>query len=130
MEILNDTFRDLKKALDISDLRNRVISENIANSETPGYKGREVDFQKMMNDVNGSTGLVMIKTNRMHIDPAGGETGIRIDMSDNPSRVDGNNVDQNVEMARLSENTIIYNTAAEILGRKLKLLKFAIEEGR
>ena len=129
MEMIEGTIRELKRALDVSHVRNRVIAENIANSETPGFKGSSVDFQRAMVDANSSAGLNMSKTSNMHISPKGSNRAVKIDKSGNPSRADGNNVDQNMEMTRLSENAIVYNTAAELLNRKLKLLKFAIEEG-
>lgn len=129
MEMMEGTIRELNRALDVSHVRNRVIAENIANSETPGFKGSSVDFQRAMADVNSSADLNMSKTSNMHISSKGSNVAVKIDKSDSPSRVDGNNVDQNMEMAMLSENAIVYNTAAELLNRKLKLLKFAIEEG-
>ena len=129
MEMIEGTIRELKRALDVSHIRNRVIAENIANSETPGFKGSSVDFQRAMTDANSSADLNMSKTSNMHISPKGSNMAVQIDKSGNPSRADGNNVDQNMEMTRLSENAIVYNTAAELLNRKLKLLKFAIEEG-
>ena len=129
MEMIEGTMRELKRALDVSHVRNRVIAENIANSETPGFKGRSVDFQGAMAEANSSADINMSKTSNMHISPKGSNASVKIDKSDSPSRVDGNNVDQNMEMSRLSENAIIYNTAAELLNRKIKLLKFAIEEG-
>ncbi len=129
MKMIEDMLWELKRALDVSHVRNRVITVNIANSETPGFKGSFVDFQKAMVDAKDSANLKMEKTSNMHIVPKGSETGIKIDESNNPARADGNNVDQNMEMASLSENAIVYNTAAEILNRKIKLLKFAIESG-
>lgn len=129
MEMIEGTIRELKRALDVSHVRNRVIAENIANSETPGFKGSSVDFQRAMVDANSSAGLNMSKTSNMHISTKGNNMAVKIDKSGNTPRADGNNVDQNMEMTRLSENAIVYNTAAELLNRKLKLLKFAIEEG-
>ncbi len=129
MEMIEGTIRELKRALDVSHVRNRVIAENIANSETPGFKGSSVDFQRAMVDANSSAGLNMSKTSNMNISTKGSNRAVKIDKSDSSPRADGNNVDQNMEMTRLSENAIVYNTAAELLNRKLKLLKFAIEEG-
>jgi len=129
MEMIEGSISELKRALDVSHVRNRVIAENIANSETPGFKGSSVDFQRAMADANSSADLNMSKTNSMHIFPGGRDEAVKIDKEGGPARADGNNVDQNMEMVRLSENAIIYSTAADLLNRKIKLLKFAIEEG-
>lgn len=119
----------LKRALDVSYQRNRIISENLANVETPGYRARKVDFREAMINAEQSAGLDLSKRDAKHISPSVSATNVNVEMSDKPLRADGNNVDQEIEIVNLSENTIIYNTASEILSRKIKQLRFAIEEG-
>jgi len=123
------TFGVLKRALDVTHMRGRVISENLANAETPGYKARSVDFAKAMNEAESSASIQLNRSNARHIDISSASKGVNVDKSDEPARADGNNVDQEIEIINLSENTIIYNSAAEILSRKLKLLRFSIDEG-
>jgi len=43
-----DYINVLDKALDASDLRKTVITNNLANINTPGYKRREVDFESLL----------------------------------------------------------------------------------
>lgn len=119
----------LKRALDVSHQRNRVISENLANVETPGYKAREVDFRKAMADADQNGALGLSRSNAKHIAAAGSREGVKVENSTRPAKADGNNVDQEIEIVNLSENTVIYNAASEILSRKIKLLRFAIEDG-
>lgn len=120
---------ELRRALDISYQRNRVISENLANVETPGYTARKVDFRQAMDSAQQSASLEMSRSTAKHLTPSDTSGGIKIDVSNKAARADGNNVDQEIEIVNLSENTIIYNTATEILSRKLKMMRFAIEEG-
>ena len=130
MDGIETVITDLRRALDVSYKRTRVISENIANAETPGYKARKVDFQKALADSAGSLPLQVVKSNPGHLTPPGGDDGITVEASDHPARADGNNVNREQEIVNLSENTIIYNTTIEILSRKFRLLRTAIEEGR
>ena len=118
-----------KKALDASSMRHRVISENIANAQTPGYRARMVDFDKYMESAGNLGKTEMVRTNRNHISQSIKSGGIKIEKSKRRSRADGNNVDQDLEITRMAENTIMYKTATEWLSRKLKMLKRAIEEG-
>lgn len=130
MDMLKGTIRELKRALDVTYMRNRIISENIANAETPGYRARKIDFQKAITDAEGSAVTTLTRTNSQHLLPEHGEAGIKVEEVDTPPRGDGNNVDLEMEMVNLSENSITYNTASEVLNRKLKMLRFAITEGR
>ena len=45
-------------------------------------------------------------------------------------RLDGNTVDLDKEMAKLSENSLYYNTAVQILSKKLGLIRTAVSEVR
>ena len=126
---VQNVMGELKRALDVSYRRGRVISENLANAETPGYKARKVDFREAMMNAGQSAPLELARSDAKHMSSAGNSGGIRVDISKRPARADGNNVDQEIEIVNLSENTVIYNTAAEILSRKIKMLKFTIEEG-
>lgn len=129
IEKLDNNFPALRRALDVSHLRNKVIAENLANSETPGFKAGKIDFQKAMSDAEIGADLAVSRTNSKHLAPSATKAGIRVEKSERQARADGNNVDQEIEIVNMSENTIIYNTATEILSRKLKMIDFAIEEG-
>jgi len=129
MSEIESTITLLKRALDVSHMSNKVIVENIANAETPGYSGKKVDFRKIMAEAESSPGIRISRSHPSHILPDSMVNGIEIEDSERPLRADGNNVDQDIEMTKLSENTLIYNTAAELLNRKLKMIRLAIDEG-
>jgi len=129
MQGIDSLISNLRRALDVSATRNRVIAENIANAQTPGYKSRMIDFQKSMESAEKSGKISMSSTSRNHISSSMEAGGIEIERSGRQARADGNNVDQDVEMTSLAENTLIYRTASEILSRNLKMLRIAIEEG-
>lgn len=136
MEIFGIGTRGLdaaERSLDFITRSTHLTSSNIANSETPGFKAKKLEFEKAMaNALNQGAGKGMYpggmaKTNPRHfpvtelsrIKPEISGTGT----SENP---DGNNVNLEKEMARLSELNIKYSAYTAIVGKELDKLKTAI----
>src|SRR5690348_1779513 len=112
------TMRILSNALRATDLEHQVISHNLANVDTPGFKRSEVLFQTALSAAlkaqdQGADDLPGIRTHPDHlpigesVDPADvqGQAVVRAETSLRP---DGNNVDLDAEMTKLSENTVLY----------------------
>src|SRR6056297_3388913 len=57
------------KALLLFERRTQLLSENIANADTPGYKARDIDFDKVLQNAQGQS-LKMQATHKGHIDPS------------------------------------------------------------
>ncbi|MBZ4669419.1 MAG: flagellar basal-body rod protein FlgB [Epulopiscium sp.] len=104
----------LEKALDASWLRNEAISNNIANADTPGYKRKDVEFEKYLEDAVAFNKSVH-KININSIQPK-----IVTDNSSLQTRLDENNVDIDVEMTELAKNSIKYNTLISLVSKKFK----------
>ena len=51
MKIFDTAFGIHEKALNLRAQRMEVISQNIANADTPGFKARDIDFKNVLNDV-------------------------------------------------------------------------------
>lgn len=126
------TIGALNTSLNLRLLNQNVVSSNIANADTPGYKAKSVEFESALRDALGVGGELPVKeTNAHHIvhrttDP------IDPEVYDDPNGVeslDGNTVDRGAEMAKLSENQLLYDASAEMLKRKLGMLRYAISEG-
>lgn len=126
---MNSIFSDvtiqlLEKALDVAVLRQRVISNNIANINTPGFKRSYVTFeeelQKVLRDNKGKS----LQTGIAHLQPE-----VHKDTASS-IRSDGNNVDMDQEMTKLAMNAINYNTAVKQLNKKFAMLRYVISEGR
>ncbi|MDR7435643.1 MAG: flagellar basal body rod protein FlgB [Armatimonadota bacterium] len=115
------TVRFLGKALDLLNLRQRVLAQNLANAETPGYRRMDVDFRRAllqaMEDPEGwgnKTGgpqVFLVQENRL-------------------SRLDGNGVDVDQELVELTENALLFQSVTAALRVKLAMLRAAITEGR
>lgn len=121
----------MEKSLDAAYLRNEVIANNIANVDTPGYKRKTVGFENYINGKTVST-FTARKTRRLHVDFPGHENDTRVetDHSELSTRLDGNNVDIENEMAQMAKNSIKYDTLVQTLNTRLRRLRSAINEGR
>ncbi|MGZ3688464.1 MAG: flagellar basal body rod protein FlgB [Bdellovibrionota bacterium] len=126
------TIGALNTSLNLRLINQNVISSNIANADTPGYKAKAVEFESALRDALGvGNKLQPAETSPQHIvhratDPVDPE------IYDDPNGVeslDGNTVDRASEMAKMAENQILYDASAEMLKRKLGMLKYAISEG-
>src|SRR5689334_9752367 len=94
-------------ALQLQSKRMEVIADNLANSDTPGYKARDIDFRAAMAQVNGADAPVKLATtNSGHIgaDPAAAaDASLKYRVPLAPS-LDGNTVDAQQEQAAFADN--------------------------
>lgn len=132
---LTSNYKPLEKALDAAWLRNEVISQNIANVDTPNYKKRTVAFEEYLSDALDGGTFRGNTTDRRHI-PIGGDDIESVDIKvtqdnkDTSYRIDGNNVDIETEMASQAKNDIKYYTLVGSLNTGYKRIKSVISEGR
>ena len=102
-------------ALTVRSHRMGVIASNIANAATPGYKARDLDFDKAMQRVQGGDSL----------DAAlGDNAGYRVPLQ--PS-MDGNTVELSTEQTLFAENAIGYSTTLSFLEGRVATLTRAIK---
>ncbi|MBP2650205.1 MAG: flgB [Firmicutes bacterium] len=131
--ILSSQTEDvLGKALAASSLRHKIISNNIANVNTPEFKRSDVLFEDRLAEALNPSKALPARTNERHL--AGRNSGSFspsiITETNTSIRVDGSNVDIDVEMANLAKNNIYYDAVAKQLGRYFSNIKAAINEGR
>ncbi len=121
----------LEKGLDASSLKQKVLANNIANIDTPGFKRSEVDFQAVLGTAlaqkAGNLPLKLTSTNHLPgVDNGAGKTVIIDDMTN--VRNDQNNVDIDHEMANVAENGLYYNAITRTLSSQLGFLRMVIQE--
>jgi flagellar basal-body rod protein FlgB len=109
--------------------RQRVLAENISNSDTPNFKPRDLVEPKF--DRNGAAGpmgaLAMVRTSAGHIAPSGGAGGFAQNTkAGTETRPTGNAVNLEDEMLKVSANQMDYAAATSLYTRSLGLLKTAI----
>lgn len=125
----------LGKALDASWKRNEVISNNIANENTPGFKRSNVIFEDILKEHLSSNKLKGTLTNQRHIaiDNISNFKDLKhkVEVENTFStRRDKNNVDIDVEMAELAKNEIMFNTLSSRVQSSFQKIKSVINEGR
>ncbi len=131
--MLNKDFQSIdmqKRALDAAWFRQGVLSNNIANIDTPGFKRQDIDFDAMLKDYLDGSRLAMTRTNENHFGvDYNALMGLRPRVvTDNTGsfRRDGNNVNIDVEMARLAQNNVKYNALTSQINAQIKRLKAPI----
>lgn len=128
--IFDTTFEGLSKSLDLHWRRNQVITSNIANAETPGYRAVDLNFGDEVKRAfeRNNTGE-MKRTNGRHLDLSTQGSAHLVEDLSGATRPDGNNVDLDIQMGQLTYNGGKYSMAATVLRKQLSLLRQAIREG-
>ena len=111
--MLESVTQSLEKYMDVLAAREKLVSSNIANADTPGYRTVDLDFESefqglLDGQVPGAPSEV---------------TGLRINN-------DGNNVNLDRESRLLAENSIRFSIASSLVRGQIRLLKSAIQDGQ
>jgi len=130
--ILNDkTSQALAAAIKFREMRQKIISSNVANADTPDYKAKVLDFEDALGralDVDGQMSLHT--TNQEHYNVGGGGFGgLTPEIYDDPNGIqsdDGNTVDMEKELSNMMDNKIQYDAAVNLLNKKLALMKYTL----
>ncbi|MEE2986398.1 MAG: flagellar basal body rod protein FlgB [Nitrospinota bacterium] len=122
----------LKKSLNSIADRHLLVSGNISNVDTPGYKAHDMDFQKdLRNAVGGGDRMQMKTTNAKHIGPSANgldQFQPEIFEEENAARANGNNVDMDKEMGKMAEIQILYQAIAQLMTKRGSTVKAAVTE--
>ncbi len=134
MDLANTPFFGLLRArLDHLSERQRLISENIANASTPGYRPRDVDtsgFERMLGSMAGAQGgggsLTVARTNPGHMAPGGGSGRVNVvTRDDSETTIDGNAVVLEEQMSRAAQTRMEFETGIALYQKGLELIRLA-----
>ncbi|HHY11854.1 MAG TPA: flagellar basal body rod protein FlgB [Firmicutes bacterium] len=118
----------MQRALSGAWLRHELLANNVANSETPGYKAERLDFEDYLREAIQPR-LRLAATNPLHVQKGyPGTAAVTLDRSS--VTPDGNSVDIDREMAEVSANALYYTAVSRQLIAQFSLLRKAITEGR
>ena len=130
--LFDPTIRALDQNLNLRLQNQNVISGNIANADTPGYKAKAVSFEQAMRDaLDLEDNIKLDAKDPEHFGSKGAEA-VQADVYDDPNGVeslDGNTVDRAAEMTKMKENEILYSASIEALRKKIGMLEYGITEG-
>jgi flagellar basal-body rod protein FlgB len=118
---------ELKTALDVYARRQKVVADNIANVQTPGFRSQEYRFEDLLSGADRR--LEGLRTHAGHLplgkrslaDTEGEQRELATDYDNGV-----NNVDIDREMTGLATNDLSYRLATRLLGMKYNLLRGAI----
>jgi flagellar basal-body rod protein FlgB len=116
MSVTPSQFELLGGLLDAASLRHRVIAQNVANVNTPGYRRLDVSFEETLSREVLENGTANGSRQQPRI----------IEGTSSAEREDGNNVDIDAEMGRLNKNTMLYNVYSQILASRMAAMRSAI----
>lgn len=131
MDVNDKTLKALTTALNFREMRQELISSNVANANTPGFKAKKMDFEEALAralDVDGQ--MQMGATDgRHHNVGSGGFNNLEPEVYDDPNGVvseNGNTVDVEAEMAKMAENKLMYDALVQLINKKMGIMKYAI----
>lgn len=119
----------LDKAADVANLRNELLTNNIANVSTPNYKRKDLDFESVLQgelagEKNLSKAVKKVNQNLETLDAQ-----VYTDNASLSYRLDGNNVDINTEEARLAENQIKYQALVDLMNQEFARYNTVLSSG-
>lgn len=116
-----------QQALLLRSQRSEILAANLANSDTPNYKARDIDFQAMLRgQVQARKGMSLDVTNPRHIAAkTRDDSNLLYRIPQEPS-IDGNTVDEADEQVRFSTNSVQYMTSLRFLGDTFKGMTSAL----
>ena len=121
----------LEHSLDFRLERGNMISANLANVDTPGYTPVELTFDQQLADfLSGRNPPQIQRTSVNHfgatnMTPRGEAEYDYFSLPD----ADGNAVDLDHEMAKMTENQLLYKATTKIYSKRMALIKYAIAAG-
>ena len=123
------------RALAAASLRHEVLSNNIANVNTPNFRRSHVRFEDLLQKELGLAEdplMKVVRTHDRHLPVAfRGKARAVIEQDENTNmRLDRNNVDIDIEMAEVAKNQLYYSALATALGGHISKLKSVISSGQ
>ncbi|OPL16149.1 MAG: hypothetical protein AVO38_08745 [delta proteobacterium ML8_D] len=121
--LFNKTIEMLSTILNFQSKRHKVITSNIANIDTPGYKTKELVFkQQLENLIDDETEIKMTKTDQRHLSKQPSHV-FEVINSEEEVKIDD-------EMVKLAENNFMYNLTVELMARKFRGLDNVLKEAK
>jgi flagellar basal-body rod protein FlgB len=125
IKLFDQAIDRLARGLEYTSRRHEVLTRNIANLETPGYRARDVAFDDYLNAMRPAAIDAGTPAPLRTTAPGEAEAQV-VYTSDGAAREDGNDVNLDRQMARLAENTLFNHTLVNLLTARFNAMKQAI----
>ncbi|RLL53025.1 flagellar basal body rod protein FlgB [Mariprofundus sp. EBB-1] len=133
MDMFGSGFQRLESSLIAREKMQSSITSNIANADTPNYKADKRNFADFLADQNNlGSHSKAATTHARHFAETNTSSllGSNIYQQENSRKIDGNSVNLQSEMARMSENQLMHELSMRLVKGRLTGLMNAIKEGR
>lgn len=111
--------------------RAEILSSNIANADTPGYKAKDLDFAQALESAKSSYSNKLDRTHNGHMSLGSDlNTSVKYRVAHQPDTGDGNSVDLQMERNKFVENSMEYQASLNFLNGKISGLKKALGGGQ
>lgn len=122
--VFDKTMEMVQDRLSLSSTNQKLISSNLANIDTPGYKTKSLSFDDALRQSLEDHVLQMVRTNSRDLDPDS-----PVEAMENTKVVEGGPVDLDAQMVNLAKNSLEYQYMIAMLDKKFTMLKTAITDG-
>ena len=116
-------------ALAVGARRLELLAENMANSDTPNFKARDIDFRAALShaldDLGGATRLAATHAGHLSSGTGSGTGEVLYRVPNQPS-LDGNTVDGDLEKASFTEAAVRYQATLDLIGGRIEGLRKAL----
>lgn len=109
----------IERVLDLRSAQHMLTASNLANADTPGYLAQEIPFDELLGDV-------VRAAERGDSVPTGEVRTLEAP----PGSLDGNSVSPERESVRMTSNSVMFDTLAAGMSRRMALLSYAATDGR
>ncbi len=113
----------IESQLSVASKRQQVLSANIANVDTPGYRAQDVTFEERLELLN------LVGTAGRHMTNAATSSGFRMFDVDTKTKPNGNTVDLDRELTEVTKNGLQFVTLMQFLQNKMRTLRSSITDG-
>lgn len=127
----NTSFRFLEQGLDLTWQKQKIISQNIANDSTPGYKAKTAEFRVILDKKCKCSYHPYYDKNGNRIDNSHPEMNLTMDVTTEPDTnqtLDGNNVDIEKEALALADTQIQYSVLSDKITKEFEMIKTALSK--
>lgn len=131
MSLIDGVFGNSEQILSLRAKRSELITSNLANADTPGYKAADINFESALAAASGNGDLN--RTHGRHLAMDGSSLNIDGALEQNLSyrvpnqpRLDGNTVETDVERMAFTENAIRYQATLNFLDGRIKSIVSAL----
>ncbi len=122
--VFDKTVKMIEDRLSLNSMNQKLISGNLANINTPGYRAKGLSFENALRQSLEDQVLQMVRSNDSHLAPDD-----PLQAMETPEVVENGPVDLDTEMVNLTKNSIEYQHMVSMLNKKFTMLKTAITEG-